>query len=116
MHAKSDRSSTSIPALIALFAAMLVFLCIIPAWSQVPTTFVGVSLNNATHYPTSTNDFGLLRLWDTPHTQWPYLQPTSTTTTLSTTYLDDALNGACINSHSYVSGTTCGDAVVMYTL
>jgi hypothetical protein len=116
MSAKSIvRSSTFSAARIASFAAVLLFLCTIPAWSQVPTPFVGISLNNATHYPTSTNDFGLLRLWDTPHTQWPYLQPTSTTTTLSATYLDDALNGACINSPGYVSGTSCGDAVVMYT-
>jgi hypothetical protein len=98
-----------------VFLAFLLLLCIVPAWSQVPATFFGISLNNATDYPTSSPQFGLLRLWDTPNTHWPYLQSGGYNTSLFATYLDDALNGACINSPGYSPGTSCGNAVVMYT-
>ena len=99
-----------------VFVVALLLLCILPTWSQVPTTFFGISLNNATDYPTANGPkFGLLRLWDTPNTHWPYLQQNGYNTALSTTYLDDALNGACINSPGYSAGTSCGNAVVMYT-
>ncbi len=99
------------------FAAIVIMLCLgaVASWAQIPTTFFGISLNKATDYPTASPQFGLLRLWDTPHTQWPYLQATSTTTTLATSFLDDALMGACINSPGYISGVQCGNAVVMYT-
>lgn len=85
-----------------------------PSWSQIPTTLFGIGLNNATDYPTSSPQFGLLRLWDTPKTDWPDLQ-SAYNAALVTTHLDDALNGACINSPGYSAGTSCGNAVVMYT-
>jgi hypothetical protein len=83
--------------------------------TAVPTTFFGISINsNNHHYPPSGTNFGLLRLWDTPGTSWPDLQASSTSS-LTTTNLDTVLEDACKNSPGYVSGTTCGDAVVMYT-
>ncbi len=94
---------------------MLLLLCSAASWAQIPTTDFGISLNSPTDYPTASPQFGLLRLWDTPNTSWPVLQPTFNTNTLVTTALDQALNGACINSPGYVAGTTCGNAVVIYT-
>jgi hypothetical protein len=97
--------------------ALLFMFVAVPTWSQIPTTFFGISLNNATDYPTSSPQFGLLRLWDTPHTDWPSLQSAygASLSTTSLGYLDDALNGACINSPGYSAGSSCGNAVVMYT-
>jgi hypothetical protein len=101
-----------------VFAVFLFLLAIVPAWSQVPSTFFGISLNNATHYPTTNGPkFGLLRLWDTPNINWPTAQ-SGYNAALSSTFtnsLDDALNGACINSPGYSAGTSCGNAVAMYT-
>jgi hypothetical protein len=74
----------------------------------VPTTFAGMSINsNNHHYPPSGTDFGLLRLWDTPGTDWPALQATDGAS-LSATNLDQVLKDAYNNSPSH-------DAVVMYT-
>jgi len=98
----------------AFSTLVLLCWCAVASWSQITTTFVGISLNNPTDYPTASPQFGLLRLWDTPNTSWPSLQPTAGAN-LTTTALDEALNGACINSPGYVAGTTCGNAVVMYT-
>ena len=97
-----------------LFSLTLLFLFVAPVWAQIPTTFFGISLNNPTDYPTASPQFGLLRLWDTPNTSWVSLQ-SAYNAALTTTSLDNALNGACINSPGYVAGTTCGNAVVMYT-
>lgn len=83
--------------------------------TAVPTTFFGMSINsNNHHYPPSGTNFGLLRLWDTPGISWPAMQASSTSS-LTTTNLDTVLQDACQNSPGYVSGTKCGDAVVMYT-
>lgn len=107
--------------LCAFLLLMLLFTA--PVWAQkpgtptiaVPTTFAGISVNSNNHsYPPSGTNFGLLRLWDTPGTSWPDLQA-SATSSLTTTDLDTLLEDACENSPGYVSNTTCGDAVVMFT-
>jgi hypothetical protein len=105
---------------ISLVALLLMFLAS-PLWSQskvpgtpsgaVPTTFVGVSVNNScpscVNYPFNPTDFGVIRLWDTGNTSWPEMQPLPTDA-LNFTNLDRVLQDAYHNS-------TNNQAVGMYT-
>lgn len=111
-------ASASFCSRLILSVVVLVAFATLPLLSQtkkpstptgsVPTTFAGMSVHSPTsNYPPSGTDFGVLRLWDTPHTSWPALQ-SQANGSLDTTDLDILLATAYSNSVN-------NQAVVMYS-